>query len=89
MDGKRHGIGNRFFVIGFNKTKNGRIYYGNWIHGIKHGQGTETLANNCQYTGEYQGGLPHGYGTFTWSNKETYKGEWCNGSKHGTGEWKS
>ena len=65
---------------------NGDEYIGEWKDGLKHGQGTSTVADGDKYIGEFKDGLfRHGKGTMTYLNGNEYVGGWVDGIRNGKG----
>lgn len=63
MNGKKHGTG-------IMKSTNGNIYDGQWIDGVKSGQGTYYDATTkVIYQGEWKDGKKNGYGVLKFSAK--------------------
>ena len=63
----------------------GSWYKGGWIHGRKHGEGTETKPDGYKYLGGWKEGLKHGEGTETWPYgyySYYYNGFWEEGSRN-------
>ncbi len=95
---RRHGKG---IYTWTNGKYSGDEYIGEFVYGLKHGQGTYTSANGDRYTGEWENDNYNVFGTYTWSGGNEYKGEWADGLKCGqgikkwtngdtyTGEWKN
>ncbi|XP_049851901.1 MORN repeat-containing protein 1-like [Schistocerca gregaria] len=54
----------------------GSWYEGDFLDGMKHGQGTWHGSDGSSYTGEYKQDLRHGYGVFTRPNEPNYAGNW-------------
>ena len=56
----------------------GAKYVGEYMNGLKHGQGTYTWGNGefngDKYVGEYKDGLRHGQGTYTYADGTIEKG---------------
>ncbi len=55
---------------------NGDYYYGQFLNGDRHGEGTYIWSNGNKYEGNWKHGRRHGQGTFTWFNGGTYSGKW-------------
>ena len=68
---------------------NGDKYVGEWMNGMKNGQGTFTWANGDKYVGEYKDDKKHGKGTYTFGKGEwegeKYEGEHKDGKIRGQG----
>ena len=54
----------------------GGTYVGEYVDGLKHGQGTYTYADGRQYVGEFKDGVFHGQGTMTYANGDQEEGIW-------------
>ncbi|OMJ72960.1 hypothetical protein SteCoe_28467 [Stentor coeruleus] len=66
-------------------------YKGNFIHGIKAGEGREEWPDKTVYIGQFFNNLKHGTGKFVWSNGNKFKGQFQNGDISGEGvfKWKN
>jgi hypothetical protein len=61
-------------------------YEGDWIDGMKHGNGTMIYPSGNVFTGEWQYNLKHGRGEMLWSDRnESFDGEWKHGRPNGSG----
>ena len=62
-------------------------YTGEFVDGLKHGQGTTVFIgeNAGEYRGEYVKGLEHGQGKRLYADGDVYRGEWRRGQRHGKG----
>lgn len=74
------------------KWKNGSIYVGDFVKGLKHGFGkwkkeADAIITNT-YEGEYRYDQKAGKGTYVWSSGNTYTGDFENDERHGKGEMK-
>ena len=71
------------------KYPNGDNYDGQWIAGIREGQGVYRYANGEKYDGEWLKNRKHGIGRMTYFKKGEedgqYNGFWENGRRHGEG----
>ncbi len=70
--------------------KNGQKFVGQWLNGLKHGQGLETYPENDEYgrvsyKGHWEKHLMFGYGTMIWANGQNYTGLWMNSMPDGFG----
>ena len=65
----------------------GGLYDGEFLNGLKHGQGTFTdRVFGTTYTGSFKDGLRHGQGREKiWRGGATYEGEWHKNKKDGYG----
>ena len=61
----------------------GNHYFGSFVNGKLHGQGTYTWANGGKYVGKWKDGKRHGKGMFTWTDGRKYIGEFEDGKRHG------
>jgi hypothetical protein len=79
MNGKKHGTG-------IMKSTNGSIYDGQWIDGVKNGQGIYyDSTTKVAYKGEWKDGKKNGFGLLKFSDKEYYKGTFIKSVKDGYG----
>ena len=60
------------------------IYEGEWLSGLKHGQG-KAVCRSHSYEGSWELGKKNGKGTMTFANGWRYIGEWKNDLQHGSG----
>ena len=49
-------------------------YFGMFVNGKRHGQGTFLYANGAKYEGTWSNNLKHGWGKFTFKDGEVYEG---------------
>ena len=71
---------------GLLKTEIGS-YYGEFLAGKKHGQGSDTFASGSKYTGHFFENQRHGHGVMTHSNGCIYDGSWKFGECCGQGKY--
>lgn len=76
---------------GFQLSRSGKLYQGDWERGFRHGFGVQGLRNdknvfNLQYRGEWKNGNPHGFGAWHYADGSYYLGHWKNGKRHGQGQ---
>ena len=73
---------------------NGDVYDGSFQAGLRHGQGTYTIAASGgegeedvrdSYKGEWQNNQKNGIGKQTYFGVGEYNGYWENGQRHGEG----
>jgi len=74
---------------GFNEQEypDGSKYAGNFVDGMRHGEGELTWENKCRYKGEWKDGSRHGPGKFYWTNGSGYEGFWECGKQTGKGKY--
>jgi hypothetical protein len=60
-------------------------YFGGFLNGLKHGEGTRLWKDGSQYVGGWLQGKMSGRGEFIKANGDKYKGEYLNGLEHGSG----
>ena len=60
------------------------IYEGEWLSGLKHGQG-KAASRSHTYEGSWEAGKKNGKGTLAYANGWRYVGEWKNDLQHGAG----
>ncbi|MEX2474217.1 MORN repeat-containing protein [Marinobacter sp.] len=58
---------------------------GNWIGGVKTGDGTYEDSHGLRYEGHFVDGQFHGQGSLTYPDGRHYEGEFSNGHFHGKG----
>jgi len=63
----------------------GRVYAGEWLDGVPHGQGSETRPDGETYSGAWQHGLRHGLGELLAVGGGLYQGEFHDGIRQGKG----
>ncbi|TRY73242.1 hypothetical protein TCAL_02568 [Tigriopus californicus] len=85
-----HGWGTRYY-------RNGSIYEGQWLDGIREGYGQLRVRHKAcatalphpddepLYAGQWQRNKRHGYGVQFYSRQEWYEGLWHLGHRHGWG----
>ncbi|KAL0243015.1 hypothetical protein GEMRC1_005578 [Eukaryota sp. GEM-RC1] len=79
--GHRHGYGECTYSTGDS-------YKGNYINGLKSGQGKYIWSHpthSYYYEGNYQDGVRNGLGKLTFPDGSSYDGEFNNGTPHGQG----
>jgi hypothetical protein len=54
--------------------KNGDVYSGSWLNGIRHGAGAIVYTTGETYTGNYQESLASGHGEYKFLNGDVYTG---------------
>ncbi|TYC58191.1 PEGA domain-containing protein [Marinobacter sp. BW6] len=62
---------------------------GNWIGGVKTGDGTYQDADGLRYEGHFVDGKFHGQGTAWYPDGSRYEGDWSAGKREGEAEWRS
>ena len=67
---------------------NGEIYEGDFVDGIREGNGTYRYLNGNVYSGKWRENRKHGMGKMTYNEKGEYNGFWENGRRHGEGIFK-
>lgn len=60
------------------------IYEGEWLSGLKHGQG-KAASRSHSYEGSWDSGKKNGKGTLNYANGWRYIGDWKNDLQHGAG----
>ena len=66
------------------KYSDGSEYTGDWVNGVRQGQGTMTY-NNGIYDGEWQNDKKNGNGTYTWNDGKKYDGAYVDDVRNGKG----
>jgi hypothetical protein len=77
------------------KEKFGRYFYknnfmfyeGDFVNGLKHGNGTQLMTDKSKYTGQFVADKRHGIGLFEWADGSSWKGPFVDGQFHGVGEY--
>jgi hypothetical protein len=62
-------------------------YVGEFLNGLRNGQGIYSFANGEKYVGQYRDNKRTGQGTYTWSDGEKYVGQWRDGKQNGLGTY--
>ena len=64
-------------------------YEGEFVAGLRSGQGSQVFANGDRYDGEWRDDQPQGRGIYVWINEDRYEGEFVAGLAQGKGrmEW--
>ena len=63
-------------------------YHGDYIRGMRTGQGLMKNSDGTLYKGDFSGNARHGQGMFYFLNGDVYSGEWSEGKKHGFGTYR-
>lgn len=63
----------------------GRTYSGDWLNGLPHGQGLQTLPDGEVYRGAWQTGRRQGLGELSIPGEGLYQGEFQDGRRQGRG----
>ena len=66
------------------KYSDGSEYTGDWVNGVRQGQGTMTYDNGI-YDGEWQNDKKNGKGTYTWNDGKKYDGAYVDDVRDGKG----
>lgn len=66
------------------KYSDGTEYTGDWINGVRQGQGIMKY-NNGIYDGEWQNDKKNGRGTYTWNDGKKYEGAYADDVRSGEG----
>ena len=62
---------------GHGVLKDRRVTYaGNFVKGMKEGNGTLTWPDGGEYKGEFKKNFIHGKGTQKWADGRVYEGDW-------------
>ena len=92
VDGRRRYQGH--FVRGWFEGKgrydwgNGVVYTGEFMHGVRTGQGTIVYADHSSYHGSFRNGLYDGNGRYVDANGAQYQGEFRAGKFNGQGRYR-
>ncbi|CAF1119443.1 unnamed protein product [Rotaria sordida] len=87
-DNKKHGKGT--FVWGSDTKCAGDKYTGDWVDGVRTGQGVYVDGSGSRYEGQYKDNKKHGKGTFVWGPDtkyadDKYTGDWVDDVRTGQG----
>ena len=62
-------------------AENGNVIYrGQWLMGLRHGQGHQIYANGAEYIGEWNRGTRHGHGVYIVNDTVVFDGRYSSGS---------
>jgi hypothetical protein len=84
----------RVYRFGIKRYHNRDVYEGEFLDGVREGNGMLKYANGNVYKGEFMAGLFHGFGTYTWSDTlengvmvrgRRYEGHFSKGRREGQG----
>lgn len=64
----------------------GSTYTGDFVDGVRQGQGEIVMPDGFRYNGQWQGGEMTGKGTATYGNRDVYEGEFVKGKREGLGQ---
>ncbi|CAD8097979.1 unnamed protein product [Paramecium sonneborni] len=79
----RHGFGTYIYENSF------FTYEGQWVNGVKEGQGILKMKDGSYYQGNFEQGEIQGHGEFHYANGSMYVGEFHQGEKNGQGVFSS
>lgn len=66
----------------------GARYEGDYVDGVKEGEGDFLLPDGSVYSGQWKADKRHGQGTYVYAKTgDAYTGEWANDRKHGKGTY--
>eukprot|EP01086_Lenisia_limosa_P013595 TRINITY_DN4287_c0_g1_i1.p1 TRINITY_DN4287_c0_g1~~TRINITY_DN4287_c0_g1_i1.p1 ORF type:complete len:261 (-),score=35.88 TRINITY_DN4287_c0_g1_i1:60-842(-) len=89
VKGLKDGVGTLWVNTSRVPTKDVRklhlIYTGEWLEGVKHGQGEHYSTNGDKYSGEWINDKREGWGLSVEANGAKYQGQWSNDLMHGQG----
>lgn len=83
-NGKPHGRGIMYYST--DDSYNRKYYDGDWVNGIREGNGTLVWTNGAKYVGAWKDDCCNGYGVNYYTNGEIYEGNWLNDKRHGKGK---
>ena len=63
----------------------GAVYVGQWMGGMRHGQGKMTWKDGASYEGQWQFNMACGDGKFFHTDGDIYAGQWLNNKANGFG----
>ena len=72
-------------VTGFYKTASGNEYRGQFLDGLRHGNGVATFKNGGSYEGEYKHDMMHGHGKYYFACGSIFEGSYVNNQRSGFG----
>ena len=67
------------------RYRSGAVYNGQWIGGIRHGQGTMVWLDSARYEGQWDYNQASGSGKFIHVDGDIYEGKWLNNQANGFG----
>ena len=81
---------NKYILSGFAKTeyRNGNLYEGNLLNGIRNGKGKMKFKNGNIYYGKWKSNHIIGDGKMIYNNGDEYNGSWVNNIREGKGSMK-
>ena len=62
-------------------------YDGDFVKGLKHGEGKYTYQCGSSYVGSFVNNNMHGFGKYTYASGSTYVGHYENNEMHGQGKF--
>ena len=65
----------------------GSVYSGQWLGGLRHGNGTMKWADGARYEGEWSYNMASGKGKFFHVGGDIYDGKWANNKANGYGTY--
>eukprot|EP00752_Nemacystus_decipiens_P008471 g7569.t1 len=68
------------WVRGVFTYPDGKTYSGQWLNGLRHGEGTRNYPDGSTYTGSWAYDKRHGQGEYTWMDGRVWSGEWREGN---------
>lgn len=70
----------------FGSSKSHRLLYeGQWVDGLREGEGTQYYKLGETYNGEWEADVKHGAGRMEYRSGDVYEGEWRDDHRHGVG----
>ena len=61
----------------------GALYQGEWMNGVRDGQGKQEWLDGSRYEGEWRDGKANGHGKLYHADGDIYEGEWVNDKANG------
>lgn len=69
------------------ELENGISYEGEWLNGLREGQGQQIWSDNSRYEGEWKNNKANGRGILYHSDGDAYDGEWLDDKASGFGTY--
>lgn len=70
---------------GVARFPNGHVFKGQWVEGVKKGNGKYTWPSGAEYIGDFEHNHFQGHGAYYWPDGEHFSGMFLGGKQHGLG----
>ena len=67
--------------------KNGAVYTGEWMNGMRDGYGSQVWPDSSKYEGDWRQDKANGRGKLIHADGDVYEGDWLNDKAHGYGTY--